>query len=663
MRQLEQELHQANRLYYVEHAPNLSDFEFDEKLRELQVLEAGYPESVSPDSPTQRVGGEPIEGFITVAHRVPMLSIDNTSSVEEMREFEERLRRQLGGADVELSYFLDAKVDGVALSLWYEEGTLVRALTRGNGVEGDDVTHNVRTMRNVPLKLSGAALGGLAFVEVRGEAYIPKVDFRRINQERLEHGLELFANPRNCTAGSLKLLAPRLAGERRMLFIAHSVGDKTGLPVSSHQRAMELFGEAGLSTSDIAQVCPTIEDVISACQRYEKEMPELAYAIDGLVVRVNSHALQDSLGARSKSPRWIVAYKFPPDQATTVLRDVTLQVGKGGRISPVAHFDPVHLAGTTVVRASLHNFKEVSRKDIHLGDRILVEKAGEIIPQVVKVVAAGENRQPIEPPDGCPVCGAPVIQEEVYARCSAASSCIGQVRSRIESWASRGCMDIEGLGDKTVAQLVEAGLIGDVADLYVLPRDQLLLLERMGSKSADNLLAGLEVSKSLGMARVLSGLSIENVGGVVAGLLAAEFDDMWSLADADTGRLEEIDGIGPVVAQTIHDTLAAPAFHDLLRRLEASGVDLKAPRAASEMVGEGPFAGKTIVITGTLVEMSRNQAKRAVVAAGGKVTGSVSSRTDILIAGQKAGSKLDKAQQLGVVVVDEQAFLGMLAGE
>ncbi len=661
MAQLIEQLEGHNRRYYVESNPTISDTEYDKLHRELIELETRYPEAASPDSPTQRTGDEPIEGFSTVTHRVPMLSIDNTYSIEEVREFEERLRRQLDDESTELHYYLDAKVDGVALSLWYEHGRLVRAVTRGNGKQGDDVTHNVRTMRNVPLTLAGK-LARLPFVEVRGEAYIPLAEFERINAQRLADGQELFANPRNSTSGSLKLLDPKQAARRRMMFVAHSAGDRTGLPAETHQQAMALFREAGLSTSELARQCPTIEQVVAACEQYQAERPALDYAIDGLVIRVDSHALQTHLGARSKSPRWMIAYKFPAEQATTVLRSVSLQVGKGGRISPVAHFDPVHLAGTTVVKATLHNFKEVARKEIHLGDRVLVEKAGEIIPQVVKVVGPGpgEMREPILPPEQCPVCGGPVLQEEIYVRCDS-NDCVGKLRSRIESFASRGCMDIEGLGDKTISQLVEANLVRDVADLYALTHEQLIGLERMGSKSALNMLAGLEASKARGMARVLSGLSIGNVGGIVAGLLAEEFADVWALAEATPEQLEAIDGVGPIMAQTIGEAFAQDDFRQLVQRLEQAGVKLASTRQARAPVPtEGPFVGKKVVITGTLSSMSRDAAKQAVVAAGGKVSGSVSKKTDLLIAGEKAGSKLAKAEKLGVAILDEAAFLAQL---
>lgn len=650
MRALEDEIRAHDRRYYVEAQPTISDGEYDALLRELQELEAAHPALARADSPTQRVGGAPIEGFETIAHRVPMLSISNTYATDEVLEFDARLRRLLG-ADAALAYYVDAKVDGVALSLWYEDGALVRGVTRGDGVRGDDVTHNVRTFRDVPLRLAEPIAG---FMEIRGEAYIPLSAFVRVNEARAERGEALFANPRNATAGSLRQLDPRIARRRQLHYVAHSVGERDNLPAASHTEAMALFGRLGLSTSQVAQRCETIAEVVGLCESLQAKPPQVEYAIDGLVIRVDDHALQEQLGQRSRSPRWMIAYKFPAEQATTTLRHVEVGLGKGGNLTPVAHFDPVQLAGTTVSRASLHNFKEVARKDIHVGDRILVEKAGEIIPYVVKVVEPGETREPVVPPAACPVCGGPVDRDEddTQVRCPN-KACGGTLHARLRHFASRGAMDIDGLGGKIIAQLMAAGLVHDVADLYALEVSQLQSLERLGRRSAENLVAGIEASKGRGLARVLVSLSIDHVGSTVSRVIAERFPSMDALREAPAEALEALEGVGPTIATSLASALRDPQLLAVLDRMAAAGVDMTSqapPRAGG--APQGPLVGVTVVLTGTLEGITRDEAKARIIAAGGKVAGSVSKATGLLVAGEKAGSKLAKAEALGVEVID-----------
>lgn len=668
MRELEGVIRAHDHRYYVLDDPTIGDGEYDALRRELMDLEARYPAHASSESPTTRVGGAPSEALATAPHLRPMLSIENTYSTDEVRAFDQRvqdhLAREHGRAPADIAYWVDAKVDGLALSVVYEHGRLVRALTRGDGERGEDVTANARTIRNLPLVLDGGPWPER--LEVRGEAYIPLAAFARLNAARVAAGEPAFANPRNAAAGGLRQLDPKLTAERRLAFIAHSTGDRTGLDVGSHALAVARFRAAGFATSPLAVRASSIDEVARLCAELTERRPTLPFGIDGLVVRVDDFALQDALGMRSRSPRWIIAYKFPAEQATTVLRRVGVRTGKGGLLTPVAHFDPVALAGTTVERASLHNYKEIARKGIAIGDRILVEKAGEIIPYVVKVVepAPDGQRVPIVPPARCPDCGGEVTVEEIFVRCGS-KGCRGQFVAQLRHFAGRGAMDIEGLGAALAEQLIEAGLVRDLADLYALTKESLAGLERMGAKSAANLIAGIEASKTRGLARVLHGLGIPHVGATVARELSRAYGDIHAIARAGADALcADNPGIGPTIAASVAEALADPAIAETIRRLEAAGVSLThAGTDGSEPAGAGTLAGKTIVLTGKLPTLSREEAQGRIEAAGGKVASSVSKKTSYVVAGEDAGSKLEKARALGVPVTDEPGLLALIAGE
>ncbi len=547
------------RKYYVDAAPEISDYDFDQLMKKLEALEAEHPELVTPDSPTQRVGGEPLSKFETVKHRQPMLSIDNTYSYGELREFDARVKRWLKTRDVQ--YVVELKIDGVAMALWYEEGVLVRGITRGNGVQGDDVTQNVRTVRDVPLRLDHAP----AFLEVRGEIYMPNAELARVNEEREAAGEPHFQNPRNATAGSLKLLDPRITAARGLRFFAHSIGDSEGFDVATHQECFERFKAMGVPVNPDYTVCHSIDEVLACCEEWDEKRHGLPYEVDGIVVKVDSFAQREALGSTAKAPRWLCAYKFAPEQAVTKLKSVDFQVGRMGTITPVANLEPVRLAGTTVSRATLHNFDEVERKDIRVGDHVTVQKAGEIIPQVLGVVAEKRtgDEKPVEPPAACPACDGPVerAESEVYYRCHN-PLCPAQIKERILGFAGRQTMDIEGLGPAVVEQLVDKGLVKDYGDLYSLKLKDVAALERMGEQSARNLLDAIEASKGRGLAKLIAALGIRHIGVTVAEDLAKCYASMDELKAA-TER--ELAGDSSFQADDIADSFS----QELLRQQDA----------------------------------------------------------------------------------------------
>ncbi|MBN2584582.1 MAG: NAD-dependent DNA ligase LigA [Planctomycetes bacterium] len=658
---LRRELERHNRLYYVENMPEISDAEYDRLYRELADLEAKHPELFDPNSPTQRVGGQPLEEFESVTHEVPMLSIDNTYSPEEVREFDARVRRLLE-TDEPVEYVVEPKIDGVAVSLRYEAGRLVRGLTRGDGRTGDDVTANIRTVRNVPLELSGGKPP--AVLLARGEVYLSRSQFGRINAEREAEGLPLFANPRNATAGSLKLLDSRETARRKLRFFAYSIGlIEGGKPPASHGEGLDLLRRFGLPINPDTTVCRGVDAVVDEFERRLAGRHELDYEIDGLVIKVNSLKQQDLLGRTTKAPRWCIAYKFAAEQAETVLVSIEVQVGKTGILTPVANLEPVQLAGTTVSRASLHNFDEIERKDIREGDVVVVEKAGEIIPQVVEVRTERRKGRPrrFRIPEQCPVCEGAAVRdpEGVYVRC-VNPTCPAQLKERIRYFAARDQMDIEGLGVALVDQLVDKKLVTSPADLYRLTAAQWADLERMGEKSAENLVRAIEASKGRSLARVIAAMNIRNVGGHVAEVLADEFRSMEDLisAAAESERLETVHEIGPVVARSIHDFFAGDAGRKLVQDLRAAGVRMEAEARTDR--GNLPLGGKTLVVTGTLERFSRSEIESLIKSLGGRAAGSVSKKTDFLVAGENAGSKLDKAQKLGVQVLSEREFLRLI---
>ncbi|HIJ73051.1 MAG TPA: NAD-dependent DNA ligase LigA [Candidatus Hydrogenedentes bacterium] len=649
-----------NRLYYVEAAPEITDAEYDALMAELAALEAEYPGLVTPESPTQRVGGEPLAAFETIAHAVPMLSIDNTYNAEELRAFDERVRRGLGGDQSD--YVVELKIDGVSISIHYEDGRYTRAATRGDGARGDNVTANVRTIRGLPLRLGGTPPAAL---EVRGEVYMRRQELDRLNQLRETTGDPPLANPRNATAGTLKLLDPKLVAKRRLDVTFYDAAPLEGVEPRTHWDVLARLRAYGLPTSPHARRCATVEDVLDICNEWETRRRELDFEIDGMVVKVDAAAHRRRLGATSKSPRWAIAYKFPAEVARTRVNTISVQVGKTGTLTPVANMDPVPLAGTVVKRATLHNFDELARKDIRERDVVEIQKAGEIIPQVLRYIPEQrpQDATPFPEPISCPVCDGPVRKdpEGVYLRCLNLS-CPAQVKERIEHFASRSAMDIEGLGPAVVEQLVERGLVADPAGLYDLTLDQLVELERMGRKSSENLLAAIEGSKRRPLNRLLNGLNIRHVGSHVAAVLATHFQSMDALIEASVESLEAVFEIGEIVAKSVRDFFDTESNRRLVERLRAHGLEMMEAAASAE-TGARPLEGKTFVVTGTLKRFTRDGVHERIKALGGRPTSSVSAKTDYVIAGEKAGSKHRKALELGVAILTEDDFEAMVGEE
>jgi DNA ligase (NAD+) len=650
--ELRRQLNYHNYKYYVEAKPEISDREFDRLLEELQKIEAAHPELVTPDSPSQRVGGQPIEGFKQVRHRVPMLSIDNTYNAEELREYDRSIRKMLGGEDV--CYIVELKIDGVAASLTYEDGQLSVAATRGDGEKGDDVTHNARTIKSVPLALKTEKPPAL--FEARGEIYMTRAELERINKEQEAAGQEPYANARNLTAGTLKLLDPRECAKRKLSLFAYSLGALDGIEVDTHQQALDLLKKFGFAVNPHTHTCKNIDEVIDYCHSWEARRHSLPYDTDGLVLKVNSFEQRERLGATSKSVRWARAFKFPAEQAKTKLLSVSFQVGTQGNLTPVANLNPVKLAGTTVARASLHNADQIKQKDIRVGDTVVVEKAGEIIPYVVRSLPeerTGKEKE-IVFPTACPVCGAPTLRESgsPFTICTGGVTCPAQLERKLGAYAHRDRMDIEGLGDKLAAQLVQSGLVGSLADLYRLTLEKLMTLERMGKKSAQNLLDGIAASKERGLARLLAGLSISTIGDTTGEDLAEEFGEIDGLLSASVERLTECKGIGPVRAEKIYKYFHSPVGEKTIKGLRQLGIKMTQERQAKGT----QLAGKTLVVTGTLQRYKRDEIEKLIKSLGGKATGSVSKSTDYVIAGEAAGSKLDKAKEMGVAVLTEEEF-------
>ena len=648
-----------DRKYYVEAAPEISDREYDALYAELKRLEEAHPELITPDSPTQRVGEAPVSELAQVPHRVPMLSIDNSYDAQEVREFANRARKLLGGEPIE--WVVELKVDGVAVALHYEDGRLVRGVTRGNGVVGDDVTHNIRTIQEVPLVLTGRYPKVL---EVRGEVYIRNSDLVVINQQQQKEGKEVYANTRNLAAGSLRQLDPRICAQRRLRFVAHGNGYCEGLTARTHREFLEQIRSFGLPTLPWTKCLPDIEAALAWCDEVIERLHELDFEVDGLVLKVNRFDQRERLGTRAKSPRWAIAYKFEKYEATTRVNNIHVQVGKTGTITPVAELEPVQLAGTTVSRASLHNADEIERKDVRIGDVVVVEKAGKIIPHIVRVEK--HLRKGHLPkyhfPTHCPECHTRLVKDEggVYIRCPN-PECPAQIRERIRFFATRNAMDIEGLGDKLVDQLVSTGLVRHFGDLYRLTQPQLVALERMGEKSAQNLLRNIEASKQRGLARLLNALSIRHVGQRVAQVLAEHFRTMDRLQHASVEELAAVPEIGPVIAQSVYDFLHSRYGREVIEDLRRHGVRMDEPQPL--IAREGPLAGKTIVVTGTLKNYSRDQIEEKIRQLGGRPSSSVSRKTDFVLVGEDPGSKLDKARQLGVPTLTEEQFEALIAGQ
>ncbi|MDM8006350.1 MAG: NAD-dependent DNA ligase LigA [Phycisphaerae bacterium] len=660
---LREEIRQHDHRYYVLAEPTISDLEYDKLYKELKDLEAQFPDLVTPDSPTQRVGGRPLEGFEQVTHAVPMLSIDNTYNEAELREFDTRVAKGLGGEKYE--YVVDPKIDGVAISLRYEDGRLVQAATRGDGERGDDITANARTIRAIPLSLTPSggdlfARGVPRVLEVRGEVFWPLPDFNAFNQKRQAAGEPIFANPRNATAGTLKQLDSRIVAQRKLSFTAHGFGEVDPLEFDTQYELFQAFKAWGIPISPYVRRAKNVDEVIGIIHDWDGERGSLDYATDGMVVKVNRLDQREMLGATSRSPRWCIAYKYAAERARTKLLSVRFQVGKLGTITPVANLEPVLLAGTTVKSASLHNFDQIERLGVRIGDMVYVEKAGEIIPQVVEVDVAARpsDARQIKPPPKCPECDSQTVRDEggVFLRC-VNPGCPAQIKERLRYFCARDQMDIEGVGDVLAGQLVDSGLVHEFADLYRLAdrREELIALERMGAKSADNLLAAIEKSKNNPLARLLAALNIQHVGVSTAIDLADHFGSMDAMIAASREDLQRVEGIGPELAESICGFLHNEQGRRIIAHLRDVGVNMTQPRKA-KAAGPQAFAGKTIVVTGTLEHYGRKDIEDLIRQLGGKPAGSVSKKTDFVVAGAEAGSKLDKARELGIEVIDETEF-------
>lgn len=664
--QLTEEIRRHDHAYYVEAKPLISDREYDALYRELLDVEKQFPTLRTPDSPSQRVGGQPLSQFDAVRHLEPMMSLDNTYSVEEVRAFVERTERLIPGTTLE--WVVEPKVDGVAISLRYADGVLTVGATRGDGATGDDITANLKTIRSIPLSLKSAGSRSRRhprLLEVRGEVFLTKAGFKQLNADRAEAGEEPFANPRNACAGSLKLLDSSIVAKRPLDVVVYALGRVEGMdPPPTHLEALQWLKELGFKTSEKTWRCASVGALESALQALDGLRDGFAYETDGAVVKLNALALRQKAGATSKAPRWAMAYKYAAEQAETKLNAITVQVGRTGKFTPVAELEPVLLAGTTVKRATLHNEEDMRRKDIHLGDIVVIEKAGEIIPAVVRVVVEKRTgrEQPYVFPKTCPECGSRATQassagENVDWRCPNLD-CPAQVRGRIEHWCARGAMDIEGGGEVLARQLVERGLVLDVADLYKLTLAELSGLERMGEKSAQNFLEALEASKTRDLWRLLFGLGILHVGAGVAKALGRSYGTLDDIMHAGEDQLNAVEDVGETIAHSLAQWFGDARNRKLISRLRVAGLNFQSslydPAAAA-----GPLAGLTFVLTGTLPTLKREEAAAKIEALGGKVSGSVSKNTRYVVAGEEAGSKLEKARKLGIPVIDEEALLKM----
>jgi len=659
MRQLSQEIEDHNRRYYELSDPLIPDKDYDDLIRRLVLLEAAYPDLRQPDSPTLRVGVKVPSGIKTVTHRTKMLSLENTYCEGELDEWYARLNKALPGQKI--SWVVELKVDGVSASLTYQKGTLALGATRGDGLHGEDVTHNIRTMRSVPLRLKPDERGPLPeMIEVRGEVYMNKRDFVALNNQRKSDGVLIFANPRNAASGSLKLLDAELTAKRRLHFLAHSFGSmEGGMPPQTQWDFLIKAQEMGFCVDSHKRLCRTFQEVKDFCREFQARRESIPYEVDGMVIKVNELSQQQVLGTTAKSPRWAVAYKFPASQAATVVRDIVVQVGRTGVLTPVAELDSVSCAGVTITRATLHNFEEVARLGIHVGARVLVERAGDVIPKVVKVLSPAVLDSPVFPaPEACPVCGGTVAKDrddQVAIRCIN-PSCPKQLERRLIHFSSRGAMDIHGLGEAVVAQLIKQNLVRDIADIYFLTKKELLGLESFKDKKADNLLAAIQASRQQPLSRLVYGLGIHNIGEKSAFLLAQKACQMDALFRLSSEELTEIEEFGEVMSRSVYEFFRQPAARALIQKLKKAGVNMQEPVKTAP----GPLAGKIFVFTGELPGLSRREAAELVKRNGGEVAAAVSKRTDFVVAGEAAGSKLRKAGELNVTILTFQQFKEMM---
>lgn len=664
---LRREIHEHNYRYYVLDDPSIPDAEYDRLMQRLRALESEYPELVTPDSPTQRVGAKPRSGFATVVHEIPMLSLDNAFTEQDLRDFDRRVRERLGDrlpvddlfSEGQVEYSCEPKLDGIAVSLLYQDGRLVRGATRGDGMIGEDITENVRTIGSIPLTLRGDDWPPL--LEVRGEIYMPKASFERLNEQARATGEKLFVNPRNAASGSLRQLDPRVTARRSLEMSCYGIGRIEGMRFQRHSEVLRQLNQWGFRVSREVARARGVEECLAYYRSLLERRNELPYEIDGVVFKVDELALQEQLGFVSRAPRWAIAHKFPAQEEMTQVLDVEFQVGRTGAVTPVARLAPVFVGGVTVSNATLHNMDEIRRLDLRVHDWVIIRRAGDVIPQVVRVVTERrpDDARPVERPAQCPVCGSDVIQDEgeAVARCSGGLYCAAQQKEAIKHFASRRAMDIDGLGDKLVDALVDRELVRNVADLYTLRQAEVARIERMGEKSAANLMAAIDKSKNTELNRFIYALGIREVGEATARTLARHFGNLEALMDASEEELQAVPDVGPVVASHIYTFFRQAHNRETIQRLRELGVQWK----NLEPTGQGtPLLGKTFVITGTLASMTRDQAKEALLALGAKVAGSVSAKTHYLIAGENAGSKLANAEKLGVPVLDEAAFQALL---
>ncbi|MBI4395719.1 MAG: NAD-dependent DNA ligase LigA [Elusimicrobia bacterium] len=656
MERLRRELHRHNRLYYVEAQPEISDAEYDRLMKRLQDLEAGHPELITPDSPTQRVGEKPVEGFPQVRHAVPMLSLDNTYSVEELKAWHDRVLRGLG-PDESPEFVVELKIDGVGLALVYEDGLLKRAATRGDGETGEDITLNARTIRPIPLRLHGKGVPNV--LEVRGEVYATKADFKKFNRASSEkEGEALFANPRNFAAGSLRQKDPRVTSRRPLKFFVHSYGWVEGRDYTSHFDFLNDCRRFGLPLDPHLSLCKTVDEITARCLDLQKRRDDLPFEADGAVVKVNNIPQQKKLGFTFKSPRWAVAYKFPAAQATTELRHVEMSVGRTGAITPVANLKPVECGGVKISNASLHNFDEIKRLDVRLGDTVLVQRAGEVIPKVIKVILnkrTGEEK-PVAIPDKCPACGGKIgkfKEEDVVYRCLNSAGCPPQLEKSLIHFAGRDAMDIEGLGEAVAQGLLSKKLVTDIADTYTLSKEDLLRLEGFKTRKAENLLKGIAASKSRPLDRFIYALGIRDVGQKGAHLLAQHFGSIARLSAATEEELVTLREVGPVMAQSVVMFFRQPPVQKILEKFQKLGMD---PKMETARKGKQPLAGKTVVVTGELASLTRSEAEDKIREAGGNPGSGVSKKTSFVVVGANPGSKYNKAQSLNVETIDEDEF-------
>ena len=663
--ELHEELNHHIYLYYEKDDPEISDEEYDELFSELQALEAKHPELITGDSPTQRVGAPASTSFAPVRHAVPMLSLANARTESELTAWETRVRNHLLRRDVdpgEITFVTEPKIDGLAISLTYENGRLVQGATRGDGRVGEDVTPNIETIKTVPKKIDDAP----PLIEVRGEVYLPIADFAELNQRRVDAGLPAFANPRNSAAGSIRQNDPKAAAERPLAVWSYGIGASDGISFASHSEEIEWLRDHGFHVNPDIAVHDSIETVLERCHWWLERRENLDFEIDGVVIKVDDIGLWNELGNAGREPRWAIAWKFPPTTATTKLLEIEWNVGRTGHLVPWAKLDPVRVGGVTVSNATLHNEEDLERKDVRAGDEVVVLRAGDVIPQVISALPQKRPkgaRKP-SPPKVCPACGTEVIKPEdsVFSICPNRSGCPGQIFQHIKHFVSRGAMDIEGIGEKQVLRFLEEGLIRDVADIYDLRREQLEALDRMGETSSGKLIDEIEKSREVPFARVLYALGLIGVGSVTAEALADEFGSIDALHDADPERIEQTEGVGPVIARQIAESLADEGTWALVERLKVAGLKLELGEDERRPEG-GPLEGKTVVLTGTLPDLTRDEAGAMIKRAGGKVTGSVSKKTDYVVAGDSAGSKLAKAEKLGVTVLDRDGLDRLLAGE